>query len=207
MKKWQIVLVTALCCVSSLGFAAEKIPAEPAKTETAADVTPFARKKIAFVVYDTTGDATSTMKSVWKRQVRQAYPRKEYGFLEDPQAAAAANEVLRQYGGIDYPIEKEVMAKIAEKAQADVVAILVVRAMEEYYVEPLLLDPFDGPETYLRVISGADMYMYKQEGEKYKKKKLRKVRTTDVAQAVHPDKEIQYALSNLAMDMEGKEHI
>lgn len=207
MKKWQILVIAALCCVTSLCFGAEKTPTETPNTAVAADVTPYSRKQIAFVVYDTTGNATSTMKAVWKRQVRQAYPRKSYGFMEDPQAATAAGEVLQQYGGISYPIEKPVMAKIAEKAKADVVAIVVVRAMEEYYVEPLLLDPFDGSETWLRVVSGADLYIYKQEGDQYKKKKLRKIRTTDVARAVHPQQEIQYALSDLAMDMEGKEHI
>ncbi len=207
MKKWPIGFIMVLCCMTSLCFGAEKTPAQTPNVTTMAETTPFSRKKIAFVVYDTTDSVTSAMKAVWKRQVRQAYPRKSYGFMEDPQAAAAAGEVLQQYGGISYPIEKPVMANIAEKAKADVVAIVVVRAMEEYYVQPLLLDPFDGPETWLRVVSGADLYIYKQEGDQYKKKKLRKIRTTDVARAVHPQQEIQYALSDLAMDMEGKEHI
>ena len=67
------------------------------------------------------------MKEVWKRQVRQAYPRAKFAFLPDAQAAEGANEVLTQFGGDGYPIEKEVMDKIADKTGATVVSLLVVR--------------------------------------------------------------------------------
>lgn len=183
------------------------VPAEAAEQNPAAD--PLARKTIAFVVYDHTGEATPSMKEVWKRQVRQAYPRAKFAFLPDAQAAEGANEVLTQFGGDGYPIEKEVMDKIADKTGATVVSLLVVRDMEEYYIQPMFLGGWDddGPDMLLRVISGADMYIYRKDTGKYMKKKLRKIETTDVALAVHPEKEIQYALSNLAMTMEGKDLI
>lgn len=183
------------------------VPAEAAEQNPAAD--PLARKTIAFVVYDHTGEATPSMKEVWKRQVRQAYPRAKFAFLPDAQAAEGANEVLTQFGGDGYPIEKEVMDKIADKTGATVVSLLVVRDMEEYYIQPMFLGgrDDDGPDMLLRVISGADMYIYRKDTGKYMKKKLRKIETTDVALAVHPEKEIQYALSNLAMTMEGKDLI
>lgn len=183
------------------------VPAEAAEQNPAAD--PLARKTIAFVVYDHTGEATPSMKEVWKRQVRQAYPRAKFSFLPDAQAAEGANEVLTQFGGDGYPIEKEVMDKIADKTGATVVSLLVVRDMEEYYIQPMFLGGWDddGPDMLLRVISGADMYIYRKDTGKYMKKKLRKIETTDVALAVHPEKEIQYALSNLAMTMEGKDLI
>lgn len=183
------------------------VPAEAAEQNPAAD--PLARKTIAFVVYDHTGEATPSMKEVWKRQVRQAYPRAKFAFLPDAQAAEGANEVLTQFGGDGYPIEKEVMDKIADKTGATVVSLLVVRDMEEYYIQPMFLGSWDddGPDMLLRVISGADMYIYRKDTGKYMKKKLRKIETTDVALAVHPEREIQYALSNLAMTMEGKDLI
>ena len=183
------------------------VPAEAAEQNPAAD--PLARKTIAFVVYDHTGEATPSMKEVWKRQVRQAYPWAKFAFLPDAQAAEGANEVLTQFGGDGYPIEKEVMDKIADKTGATVVSLLVVRDMEEYYIQPMFLGGWDddGPDMLLRVISGADMYIYRKDTGKYMKKKLRKIETTDVALAVHPEKEIQYALSNLAMTMEGKDLI
>ena len=183
------------------------VPAEAAEQNPAAD--PLARKTIAFVVYDHTGEATPSMKEVWKRQVRQAYPRAKFAFLPDAQAAEGAKEVLTQFGGDGYPIEKEVMDKIADKTGATVVSLLVVRDMEEYYIQPMFLGGWDddGPDMLLRVISGEDMYIYLKDTGKYMKKKLRKIETTDVALAVHPEKEIQYALSNLAMTMEGKDLI
>lgn len=204
MRRIRKMLLT-LCFVLTGLFL--MVPAEAAEQNPAAD--PLARKTIAFVVYDHTGEATPSMKEVWKRQVRQAYPRAKFAFLPDAQAAEGANEVLTQFGGDGYPIEKEVMDKIADKTGATVVSLLVVRDMEEYYIQPMFLGGWDddGPDMLLRVISGADMYIYRKDTGKYMRKKLRKIETTDVALAVHPEREIQYALSNLAMTMEGKDLI
>ena len=204
MRRIRKMLLT-LCFVLTGLFL--MVPAEAAEQNPAAD--PLARKTIAFVVYDHTGEATPSLKEVWKRQVRQAYPRAKFAFLPDAQAAEGANEVLTQFGGDGYPIEKEVMDKIADKTGATVVSLLVVRDMEEYYIQPMFLGGWDddGPDMLLRVISGADMYIYRKDTGKYMKKKLRKIETTDIALAVHPEKEIQYALSNLAMTMEGKDLI
>lgn len=211
MKTWKKWLLLVCCLVASLCMTAPALAAEQtepaAKTpgEVAMEADPLHRKQIAFVIYDRTGEATDSMKAVWKRQVRQAYPRAQYEFLPDPQAAEVANGVLGQSGAVD----SAVMDQIADKAGAAVVGILVVRNMEEYYVEPMFLAPWDddGPDTYLRVITGADMYLYKKETGKFLQKKLRKIETKDVALSVHPQTEIQYALSNLAMKMEGKEQI
>ena len=65
----------------------------------------------------------------------------------------------------------------------------------------------DGPDTWLRVLTAADLYLYKQENQKFLHKNLRKVETTEVSLAVPPEREIQYALSNLAMKMENKPEI
>ena len=211
MKTWKKWLLLVCCLVASLcmtvpALAAEQTePAAKTPGEVAMEADPLHRKQIAFVIYDRTGEATDSMKAVWKRQVRQAYPRVQYEFLPDPQAAEVANGVLGQSGAVD----ASVMDQIADKAGAAVVGILVVRNMEEYYVEPMFLAPWDddGPDTYLRVITGADMYLYKKETGKFLQKKLRKIETKDVALSVHPQTEIQYALSNLAMKMEGKEQI
>ena len=211
MKTWKKWLLLVCCLVASLcmtvpALAADQTePAAKTPGEVAMEADPLHRKQIAFVIYDRTGEATDSMKAVWKRQVRQAYPRVQYEFLPDPQAAEVANGVLGQSGAVD----ASVMDQIADKAGAAVVGILVVRNMEEYYVEPMFLAPWDddGPDTYLRVITGADMYLYKKETGKFLQKKLRKIETKDVALSVHPQTEIQYALSNLAMKMEGKEQI
>lgn len=211
MKTWKKWLLLVCCLVASLcmtvpALAAEQTePAAKTPGEVAMEADPLHRKQIAFVIYDRTGEATDSMKAVWKRQVRQAYPRAQYEFLPDPQAAEVANGVLGQSGAVD----ASVMDQIADKAGAAVVGILVVRNMEEYYVEPMFLAPWDddGPDTYLRVITGADMYLYKKETGKFLQKKLWKIETKDVALSVHPQTEIQYALSNLAMKMEGKEQI
>ena len=93
MRRIRKMLLT-LCFVLTGLFL--MVPAEAAEQNPAAD--PLARKTIAFVVYDHTGEATPSMKEVWKRQVRQAYPRAKFAFLPDAQAAEGANEVLTQFG-------------------------------------------------------------------------------------------------------------
>lgn len=198
-------------CVVVLGLlqpaaqAADKLPAakaEPAAVTAENNI--FNRKKIAYVMYDNTGEATPEMNRVWKRQVRQAYPRAKYEFLDDPQAATAAAEVLGQSAGVD----EEVMKQIGAKAGADVVAILVVREMEQFYIQPFAVGwDDDAPDMLIRTYSGADMYLYNKDRNKFLKKKLRKVETVDQALSVAPEVEIRNAFSNLAMKMEEKEQI
>ncbi len=209
MKKLYAMVVAVCLVLAGLlpqAQAAEK--AEPAKAEPAAvtaETNIFNRKKIAYVMFDHTGEATPYMNSVWKRQVRQAYPRAKYEFLDDPQAAAAATEMLGQNGGA---VDEETMKQIGEKAGADVVAILVVRDMEQFYIQPFAIGwDDDGPDMLVRTYSGADMYIYNKDRNKFLKKKLRKVETVDQALAVAPEVEIRNAFSNLAMKMEEKELI
>lgn len=209
MKKLATILM-ALCFVV-LGLlpqaqAAEKTePTKPAVAAVTAENNIYNRKKIAYVMYDQTGEATPYMNTVWKRQVRQAYPRAKYEFLDDPQAAAAATEMLGQSGGA---VDKVTMEQISAKAGADVVAILVVREMEQFYIQPFVIGwDDDGPDMLVRTYSGADMYIYNKDRNKFLKKKLRKVETVDQALAVAPEVEIRNAFSNLAMKMEEKEQI
>lgn len=217
MKKFTVAL-TALClfvmglCLTPVQAAEKKETVEQpaAVTEPAAPAgtSIFNRKKIAYVMYDGTGEATTTMNQVWKRQVRQAYPRAKYEFLDDPKAAAAAAEVLGQNGGLGYPVDKMIMSQIGEKAGADVVALLVVREMEQFYIQPWAIGwDDDGPDMLVRTYSSADMYIYNKDRDKFLQKKLRKVETVDQALAVAPEVEIRNAFSNLAMKMEGKEQI
>jgi hypothetical protein len=161
------------------------------------------RKKIAFICLDGTGKATTRMRSLWQRQVRQAYPRAKYEFIEDPQVLEKGRDVLFANGGVDKTVEPYVLSQVADKTGADVVALLVVRTMEEYYVQSFFFNWDEGPETYLRVITASDHYMFKKDGQRYKKKKLRKVETTDVALAIAPYIEIRNAMSDLARSFEG----
>lgn len=44
----------------------------------------LSRKVIAFYCFDGTGKVTPSLRNLWQRQVRQAYPRVSYTFLDDP---------------------------------------------------------------------------------------------------------------------------
>ena len=42
----------------------------------------LSRKVIAFYCFDGTGKVTPSLRNLWQRQVRQAYPRVSYTFLD-----------------------------------------------------------------------------------------------------------------------------
>lgn len=161
------------------------------------------RKVIAFYCFDGTGKVTPSLRNLWQRQVRQAYPRVSYTFLDDPtilQKGRAGLLSLIQGGD---ELTAGDLERVTAATEADVVAVMVVHTMESYYVEALF--PFweDGPETYVRTLSAADFYLYRKEDGKFKKKFLRKAETKDAALATAPEKEIQYALSDFARSFEG----
>ncbi len=209
MKKSIRKFVAFFCCAVFFLMGVGSVFAEPAANRTLENASAQEntsirnRKKIAFICLDGTARVTPRMRNLWQRQVRQAYPRARYEFIEDPQVIQNGRDVIFANGGVDGTVDPIVLSQVADKTGADVVALMVIRTMEEYYVESFFLGFDDGPEMYLRVITGADLYLYKKDGDKYRKKKLRKVETTDVALAVSPYIEIRNAMSDLARSFEG----
>ncbi len=190
-----------MCCSALPAFAADGSAAQPAASvqEPAADS--LNRKQIAFIVIDGTGSATARMRELWQRQVRQAYPRAKYTFISDPQVLLKGRDAILTQGGGS--VDESVLAAAADAMGADVVAVTVVNAMQEYYVQPFFLDWDDGPETYIQAVTSANLYLYKKDGDKFRKKSVRKVETQDIALTVHPYVEIQHALSDFARSFEG----
>lgn len=89
---------------------------------------------------------TPSLRNLWQRQVRQAYPRVSYTFLDDPtilQKGRAGLLSLIQGGD---ELTAGDLERVTAATEADVVAVMVVHTMESYYVEALF--PFweDGPE-------------------------------------------------------------
>jgi hypothetical protein len=201
MKIVKKTLFMLLCLLVLVCGAVPALAAEPQKTAAAEETSIYNRKQIAFLVIDGTGQVNSKMRTLWQRQVRQAYPRAKYEFISDPQVLLRGQNYVEVQATDG--VNESVLAGAAETMGADVVGLIVVNDMREYLVQSFFIDWDDGPETYLRVITSADLYMYKRDGDKFKKKKLRKVETTDISLAVSPYKEIQYAMSDLARSFEG----
>ncbi|MCH3950208.1 MAG: hypothetical protein LKE33_04600 [Acidaminococcus sp.] len=201
MKIVRKTLFMLLCLLVLVCGAVPALAAEPQSAAPAKETSIYNRKQIAFLVIDGTGQVNSKMRTLWQRQVRQAYPRAKYEFISDPQVLLRGQNYVEVQATDG--VNESVLAGAAETMGADVVGLIVVNDMREYLVQSFFMDWDDGPETYLRVITSADLYMYKRDGDKFKKKKLRKVETTDISLAVSPYKEIQYAMSDLARSFEG----
>jgi hypothetical protein len=201
MKIVKKTLFLLLCLLVLVCGAVPALAAEPQSAATTEETSIYNRKHIAFLVIDGTGQVNSKMRTLWQRQVRQAYPRAKYDFISDPQILLKGQNYV-EVQAVD-GVNESVLAGAAETMGADVVGLIVVNDMREYFVQSLFMDWDDGPETYLRVITSANLYMYKKDGDKFKQKKLRKVETTDISLAVSPYKEIQYAMSDLARSFEG----
>lgn len=129
----------------------------------------LSRKVIAFYCFDGTGKVTPSLRNLWQRQVRQAYPRVSYTFLDDPtilQKGRAGLLSLIQGGD---ELTAGDLERVTAATEADVVAVMVVHTMESYYVEALF--PFweDGPETYVRTLSAADFTFIARKMENLRK--------------------------------------
>ena len=122
-----------------------------------------------FYCFDGTGKVTPSLRNLWQRQVRQAYPRVSYTFLDDPtilQKGRAGLLSLIQGGD---ELTAGDLERVTAATEADVVAVMVVHTMESYYVEALF--PFweDGPETYVRTLSAADFTFIARKMENLRK--------------------------------------
>ena len=98
----------------------------------------LSRKVIAFYCFDGTGKVTPSLRNLWQRQVRQAYPRVSYTFLDDPtilQKGRAGLLSLIQGGD---ELTAGDLERVTAATEADVVAVMVVHTMESYYVEALI---------------------------------------------------------------------
>lgn len=85
MKIVRKTLFMLLCLLVLVCGAVPALAAEPQSAAPAKETSIYNRKQIAFLVIDGTGQVNSKMRTLWQRQVRQAYPRAKYEFISDPQ--------------------------------------------------------------------------------------------------------------------------
>ena len=176
----------------------------------AADVQPTSleqRRQVAFVVIDNSGNVNESIFKDWRQQVRQGYKWPYYEIVDDLTPAAVAEEEIRAEGKSTSKLDLAVFKNIAEKAQVDVVALMIIRDMDVEMIHPLGFFRDDGPDRLCRVYANADMYVYKKDGDKMLKKILRHVKTTEEAIAEPPERVIKYAMRKLVNTMENRPQI
>lgn len=156
-----------------------------------------------FVVIDRTGEVNGAIMREWTQMVKMDYHAPYYKLQEDNARAEAAVQAMFAK---NLKPDKAAMAVAAKEAGSTALVVLVVKAMEEDFVQ----SPFAfGPEaeSYTRTAAYADMYAYNANGEKFIRRFLRETDLQPLGLGEHPEITIKWALGNLLNRMEGKPQI
>lgn len=211
MKKKIIMFLSVLCLMVSvfLSFAYAEPKAIP-EEELIKSTKVVYHKPVAFAVLDRTGQVNSSIFADWKQQVKQAYRIPYYSINDTRNINLLAQEVLASEGKNTNKLDVGTLRKIAEKSNCDVVALMCINEMSEYIIHTLGgggIDGWDGPEEYVKVITAADLYVYKKDGDKFLKSIVYENDTTDLSLETPPERVIKYAMRRLVNKMENRPQI
>lgn len=157
----------------------------------------FPERPVGFVVIDHDGGVNGAVYKNWRQVVKWAYHFPYYQITDDGTAQQNVSEALR--GGAK--LDKASMEALAEKSKVDVLVVARVYEMDETMVSGGF---FRDRETYVRVVADADLYVYKKDGAKLLKKKLRERQLRDLGNYDKPEETIKWELSKLVNTMEGR---
>lgn len=157
----------------------------------------FPERPVGFVVIDHDGGVNGAVYKNWRQVVKWAYYFPYYQITDDGTAQQNVSEALR--GGAK--LDKASMEALAEKSKVDVLVVARVYEMDETMVSGGF---FRDRETYVRVVTDADLYVYKKDGAKLLKKKLRERQLRDLGNYDKPEETIKWELSKLVNTMEGR---
>ena len=62
----------------------------------------------------------------------------------------------------------------------------------------------DDDDTYVKTSACVDLFVYKKDGNKFLKKKLRERHLRDIGNVEHPEETIKWELSKIVNTMEGR---
>lgn len=157
----------------------------------------FPERPVGFVVIDHDGGVNGAIYKNWRQVVKWAYHFPYYQITDDGTAQQNVSEALRGRAKLD----KASMEALAEKSKVDVLVVARVYEMDETMVSGGF---FRDRETYVRVVADADLYVYKKDGAKLLKKKLRERQLRDLGNYDKPEETIKWELSKLVNTMEGR---
>lgn len=158
----------------------------------------FPDRPVAFVVVDRHGSVDNSAFSSWRQVVKWAYHFPNYKLQEDTSGAAAVLQAERKIG-------KTVLSQAAEAAGADVIVVADILSMREDTLHGNIFryyDYDDGP--FVLVETRADLYVYKKDGAKFLRKRIREADVRDLGNYEKPVERIKWALSKLVNTMEGR---
>ena len=156
------------------------------------------QRPVGFVVIDQDGDVNGTVYKSWRQVVKWAYHFPYYQLLDGGEAQTLVSEAART--GVK--LDKDSLAALAEKSKVDVLVVARVYELDEYIVPSMGFR--EDNDTYVKTSACADLFVYKKDGDKFLKKKLRERELKEMGNVDHPEETIKWELSKLVNTMEGR---
>ena len=158
----------------------------------------FAERPVGFVIIDQDGDVNGTVYKSWRQVVKWAYHFPYYQIIDGGEPQKLVSEAVRTGAKLD----KDSLAALAEKSKVDVLVVARVYELDEYIVPSLSLR--EDNDTYVKTSACADLFVYKKDGNKFVKKKLRERELREIGNVEHPEETIKWELSKIVNTMEGR---
>ena len=178
------------CLLMMVAVAVTALPGE-ARAE-------FPERPVGFVVIDQDGDVNGAVYKSWRQVVKWAYHFPYYQIVDGGEPQTMVSEAVRTGAKLD----KDSLAALAEKSKMDVLVVARVYELDEYIVTGFTFR--DDSDTYVKTSACVDLFVYKKDGNKFLKKKLRERHLRDIGNVEHPEETIKWELSKIVNTMEGR---
>lgn len=189
-KNMQKLMHFLGCLLMMVAVAVTSLPGE-ARAE-------FPERPVGFVVIDQDGDVNGAVYKSWRQVVKWAYHFPYYQIVDGGEPQTMVSEAVRTGAKLD----KDSLAALAEKSKMDVLVVARVYELDEYIVTGFTFR--DDDDTYVKTSACVDLFVYKKDGNKFLKKKLRERHLRDIGNVEHPEETIKWELSKIVNTMEGR---
>ena len=189
MKKFKWLL--QVCFLAVFAFLFTAVLPQTARAD-------FAERPVGFVVIDQDGGVDGAVYKEWRQMVKLGYRFPDYQIIDGGEAQKLVSQAVRD--GVK--LDAASLAALAEKSKMDVLVVARIYEMDETLVSGWSMR-FDN-DTYVRVAASADLFVYKKDGNKFLKKRVRESGLREMGNYDKPAETIKWQLSKLLNTMENK---
>ncbi len=189
MKKFKWLL--QVCFLAVFAFLFTAVLPQTARAD-------FAERPVGFVVIDQDGGVDGAVYKEWRQMVKLGYRFPDYQIIDGGEAQKLVSQAVRD--GVK--LDAASLAALAEKSKMDVLVVARIYEMDETLVSGWSMR-FDN-DTYVRVVADADLFVYKKDGNKLLKKRVRESGLREMGNYEKPAETIKWQLSKLVNTMENK---
>lgn len=158
----------------------------------------FAERPVGFVVIDQDGGVDGAVYKEWRQMVKLGYRFPDYQIIDGGEPQMLVSRAVRD--GVK--LDAASLSAFAEKSKMDVLVVARIYEMDETLVSGWSMR-FDN-DTYVRVAASADLFVYKKDGNKFLKKRVRESGLREMGNYEKPAETIKWQLSKLVNTMENK---